>query len=67
MRNKVTPFPKPKKPASTVVYIFRCPMCNKMFERVTSKPIFNPHKDRDGFACGGIPAFETMKNIIPSR
>lgn len=52
---------KPKPISSDLVYVYKCPYCNKTFERKTNNPIFNPHKDRNGYLCGGTPMFVTTK------
>ena len=57
-------FPSPRKSKITppkMIYVFRCPMCNKKFNRVSSTPQFGQHKDRDGLPCGGTPLFETTE------
>lgn len=34
-------------------YIYRCPMCDKIFRRKTQNPRLNPHKDKNDWACPG--------------
>jgi len=34
-------------------YIYRCPMCDKIFRRKTQNPKLNPHKTKDGWPCSG--------------
>jgi len=56
---KLPSTPKPKPPSSGIVYVYRCPYCNKTIRRKTNNPIFNLHKDRNGYPCSGTPLFET--------
>lgn len=34
-------------------YVYRCPYCNKTFERTKMDGKLNPHKDKSGYPCGG--------------
>jgi hypothetical protein len=62
---KFSSYLKPKQPASSLIYVFRCPMCNKTFHRVANSPVFKSmHKDRNGYPCAGIPVFETTKTRL---
>lgn len=51
----------PKVSPPRIVYVFRCPMCSKTFERVSNTPTIGQHKDRKGYPCGGMPVFETTR------
>lgn len=62
---KLPSVPKSKPPSSGIVYVYRCPYCNKTFERKANNPLFNLHKDRSGFPCGGTPLFERTKVKLP--
>jgi WYL domain len=35
------------------VYVYRCPVCKKRFERKAFDATLNPHKNRDGYPCYG--------------
>jgi len=35
------------------IYIFRCPVCQKTFERASYDGGLNPHKNRQGYGCAG--------------
>lgn len=35
------------------VYVYRCPICDKKFERKSMDSHLNPHKNKDGWACSG--------------
>jgi hypothetical protein len=35
------------------VYVYRCPVCNKRFERKALNATLNPHKNREGRPCYG--------------
>jgi hypothetical protein len=35
------------------VYVYRCPVCNKRFERKAFNATLNPHKNREGHPCYG--------------
>lgn len=60
--NKRIRTPKaPKVLPPRIVYVFRCPMCNKTFERVSNTPTIGQHKDKRRYPCGGMPVFETTR------
>lgn len=60
--NKQFRVPKlPKISPPRIVYIFRCPVCNKTFTRVSNTQPIGQHKDRNGYLCGGMPMYETTK------
>jgi predicted nucleotidyltransferase component of viral defense system len=39
--------------ASGPTYVFRCPVCDKTFNRKTYDATLNPHKNKSGYACFG--------------
>jgi predicted nucleotidyltransferase component of viral defense system len=44
------------------VYVFRCSVCNKKFERKSYDATLRPHKNRDGWNCAGrYGAYEGIK------
>jgi WYL domain len=44
------------------VYVYRCPVCNKRFERKVYNTTLNPHKNRDGYPCyGRLGIYEQTK------
>lgn len=43
-------------------YVYRCPVCNKRFERKAFDATLNPHKNREGFPCyGRLGIYEQTK------
>ncbi len=58
---KIPAFPRARKPKSSILYVYRCAYCGKTFVRVAPGAVFGPHKDRNGFPCGGVPVLETTK------
>jgi predicted nucleotidyltransferase component of viral defense system len=44
---------RPRTARSGPVYVYRCPVCHKRFERKTYDATLNPHKNRDGHPCYG--------------
>ncbi len=55
-----------RRPSSSIgrgpVYVYRCPMGDKTFDRTTRNPKLNPHKHPDGYPCRGrVGAFVETK------
>ena len=37
----------------TTTYLYRCPVCEKRFERTSTNPALRAHKNQAGYACSG--------------
>ena len=44
---------RPARTSSGPTYLFRCPVCNKRFDRKSYDATLRPHKNRDGWDCYG--------------